>query len=163
MGDRGVPVSIRAATMDDYAGLCALMAEVHRLHLDQLPYLFRETEGPVCGRDYLQRLIDDEQVGLFVAELDGALVGFVNVALREAPDIPIIVPRCYAHISDVVVRHDHWRAGIGRALMDRAHRWARDQGATAVELNVYEFNDGARAFYQVLGYETVSRRMGRRL
>ena len=163
MGSRGTPVRIRAATMDDYAALCALMAEVHRLHLDQLPSLFRETEGPVCGRDYLQRLIDDERVGLFVAELDGAVVGFVNVALREAPDIPIVVPRCYAHISDVVVGQDMRRAGIGRALMDRADRWARDQGATAVELTVYEFNDGARAFYRALGYETLSRRMGRPL
>ena len=47
--------------------------------------------------------------------------------------------------------------------MDAAHQWARARGLTRVELNVYEFNEGARAFYAALGYETLSRKLGRSL
>jgi ribosomal protein S18 acetylase RimI-like enzyme len=43
--------------------------------------------------------------------------------------------------------------------MERAHLWAAAQGASEVELTVYEFNEPARAFYENLGYETRSRQM----
>jgi ribosomal protein S18 acetylase RimI-like enzyme len=43
--------------------------------------------------------------------------------------------------------------------MRRAQTWARAQGAGEIELTVYEFNEPAIAFYQSLGYKTVSRRM----
>jgi len=48
-------------------------------------------------------------------------------------------------------------------LMDIVHEWAIAKGATAIELNVYEFNKSAMAFYRRLGYETVSRKMSRAL
>lgn len=34
---------------------------------------------------------------------------------------------------------------------------------TLIELNVWEFNDEARAFYEARGFETLVRRMGRPL
>jgi ribosomal protein S18 acetylase RimI-like enzyme len=43
--------------------------------------------------------------------------------------------------------------------MDAAQEWAIARGATAIELNVYEFNEAAQAFYRQLGYATLSRRM----
>jgi ribosomal protein S18 acetylase RimI-like enzyme len=43
--------------------------------------------------------------------------------------------------------------------MSEAHDWAIARGASSVELNVYEFNVPAIAFYQELGYQTISRQM----
>jgi len=45
--------------------------------------------------------------------------------------------------------------------MDTVHKWAIAKGATAIELNVYEFNKTAIAFYEALDYETLSRRMSK--
>jgi diamine N-acetyltransferase len=45
--------------------------------------------------------------------------------------------------------------------MDKVHEWAIAKGATAIELNVYEFNKTAISFYQRLGYETLSRKMSK--
>jgi ribosomal protein S18 acetylase RimI-like enzyme len=47
--------------------------------------------------------------------------------------------------------------------MDTVHEWAMAQGATTIELNVYEFNQTALGFYQRLGYEALSRKMSRAL
>ncbi|MCL5998606.1 MAG: GNAT family N-acetyltransferase [Chloroflexi bacterium] len=150
-------LTIREATMRDYDSLCGLYAEVDTLHCDALASIFQLPAGPVRAPDYIRGLLDDTNVGLFVADESGRLAGFIQVLIREAP--PVMVPRRIAVIENVGVRRDCQRAGIGRALMARAHEWAIARGAGRVELNVYEFNRGAIAFYEALGYETLSRKM----
>jgi GNAT superfamily N-acetyltransferase len=47
--------------------------------------------------------------------------------------------------------------------MAAAEDWAIAQGATSIELGMYEFNSNAREFYQQLGYSTLHRRMNKAL
>ena len=154
---------IREATERDYDALCAIISQVDTLHREHLPYIFKDAGGPVRQREYILSLFAADNVCLFVAEEGDRLVGFVNVIVRLATDIPILVPRCFALIENLVVDENHRRRGIGRALMSRAHQWARDMGAESIELTVYEFNRGAKAFYESLEYGTESRKMSREL
>ncbi len=145
--------TIRKATPQDYSELCVVIDQGDALHRDNVPQLFQKPIGPVRSRDYILGLLADENVGLFVAEQDGTLVGFVHVIIRDAPAVPMFVPRCYAMIDSIAVREEYRGQGIGHALMTQAHDWAAAKGATSVELNVYDFNKQARAFYRSLGYE----------
>lgn len=156
-------VSIRKANAKDYSALCDLFDEVDALHRDNLPHLFQKPRGPVREHDYYWGLIADENVGLFVAEVDEMLVGFVQAVIRGAPEIPVLVPRRYAVVDSIGVKSEFRNRGIGRMLMDTVHEWAIARGVTSVELNVYEFNKAAIAFYRSLGYETLSRKMSRAL
>jgi ribosomal protein S18 acetylase RimI-like enzyme len=47
--------------------------------------------------------------------------------------------------------------------MREASQWAAQQGVAAMELGVHEFNVGAIAFYEALGFRTVTRRLSLRL
>jgi ribosomal protein S18 acetylase RimI-like enzyme len=107
----------------------------------------------------VRSLIADPNVGFFVAVGDEDLVGCIIIAARQTPDFPILVPRSYAMVDCIVVKQLYRGHGIGRALMAAGERWARARGIEAIELNVFEFNTAARAVYERLGYETVSRRM----
>ena len=156
-------VSIRKATAEDYNALCELFDEVDALHRGNLLHIFQKPNGPVRERDYYLGLIADENVGLFVAEVGEELVGFVHAVIRDAPPIPVFVPRRYAIVESIGVKLECQKHGIGRMLMDIVHEWAIAKGATAIELNVYEFNKSAMAFYRRLGYETVSWKMSRAL
>lgn len=156
-------VLIREATLQDYIGLCELFAEIDALHAQALPQVFQTVDGLARSRAYLRSLLDGADSALFVAEQGGRLVGMVDVRIQSAPDIPIMVPRRYAVIDAIVVREAHRRSGIGRALMERAHEWVRAQGVDEIALNVWEFNAGAIAFYEGLGYTAILRRMWRRL
>jgi ribosomal protein S18 acetylase RimI-like enzyme len=155
--------TIREARAQDYEQLCTLFEEVDALHRDRLPHTYQKPPGPIRDRDYVLYLIESEDVGLFVAELAGQLAGFVQIMLAENPDIPICVPRRYAVIDNLVVRSGLRRSGIGRALMHRASTWAAVQGASSVELTVYEFNETALEFYQSLGYEMLRHTMSKQL
>jgi ribosomal protein S18 acetylase RimI-like enzyme len=156
-------VRIRKATAEDYTALCALFDEVDTTHRNKLPHIFQKPPGPAREPDYYSELIADANVGLFVAEVSGKLVGFLSAAIRDSPPIPILVPRRYLSVADIGVTAAVRRHGIGRRLLDAAHAWASTQGATTSELNVYEFNAQAIAFYESLGYSTISRKMSRPL
>ena len=156
-------VSIRQATMADYVELCAVLDEGDAHHRKALPHLFRQPDGPARSRAYIASVIDNPYACFFVAERDGRIVGALHILLRETRDIPILVPRRFAVIENLIVSKPSRRTGIGRALMERAHQWALEQNVTEVELNVWEFNKSARALYVELGYETTKRSMNKLL
>ena len=155
--------SIRKATADDYGPLCELFNEVDALHRDNLPRIFQLPNGPAREKDYYLGLIADENVALLVAEADGQLVGFIHGYVRDAPTFPVLLPRRYVVVDEVVVRSSFQDRRIGRSLMDEMQAWAIAKGAASIELNVYEFNQTAIAFYERLGYQTLSRKMSKQL
>lgn len=154
---------IRAATGEDYEVLCNLFAEVDLLHSDRLPGFFRRPEGPARGREFFHHMMEGEGSVLLVAQWEGRVVGFVVALIRESLPIPIITPRRYAVIDSLGVAREFRRRGIGKALMDRAEEWALVKGIREMELNVWEFNSDAIAFYERRGFHTISRRMLKRL
>jgi diamine N-acetyltransferase len=156
-------ISVRKATLDDYNSLCELFDEIDTLHRDHLPRIFQKPGGAAREQDYYAGLIADENVGLFVAEAGGKLVGFVHAIVRDTPAIPIFVHRRYAIVDSIVVKSEFQNHGTGRILMDKMQEWAIAKGATSIELNVYEFNETAISFYKRLGYQTFSRKMSKEL
>jgi diamine N-acetyltransferase len=152
-------IMIRRAVEADYDELCRLWEEVDRLHRQHLPVIYRRPEGPVREWDYFIGLLADENVGIFLAELAGELVGFIHVMTAQAREIPLLVPRHFAVIDNLVVTEHARRQGIGSLLMEQAEGWARERGLTTIELSVYEFNQGAIGLYEKTGYTTLLRRM----
>lgn len=156
-------INVHKATTSDYNALCELFDGIDAFHRDNLPHIFQKPKGAVREQEYYSGLIADEGVGLFVAEADGKLVGFIHVIIKETPAIPIFVPRRYAIVDSIFVKPEFQNHGIGRTLMDKMQEWAITKGAVSIELNVYEFNQTAISFYEKLGYHTLSRKMSKDL
>ena len=81
----------------------------------------------------------------------------------EEGDMGFIKCMRYAVIENVVVDADSRRLSVGSRLITHAENWARDLGATSVELTVYEFNQAAKALYRESGYRPQSVRMSKPL
>ena len=156
-------VNIRQAAQEDYSALCELFDEIDAYHRDQLPHLFKHPGGPARDLEYFSWLVTDETVGFYVAEVGERLVGLVHALVKDAPEIPILVPRRYAIVDTLVVNSAYQQRGIGRKLMEAVQAWAIGKGATSIELSVYEFNQMAISFYEGLGYQTLSRKMSKDL
>jgi ribosomal protein S18 acetylase RimI-like enzyme len=89
---------------------------------------------------------------VFVAEREGAVVGFVCVWGRVPPQEPDDPPRDYAYVSDLVVLPAWRRHGIGRALLARAEVYARGLGVDSIGIGVMAANRAALELYAADGY-----------
>ena len=150
--------TVRAATDADLSQLCELFAELDAQHLAARPDLFHpRTHETIATR------VDGRDSIIFVAADNHGwgLLGFASVMLREIPEGEVHQARRAAEVDNLVVRPNVRRLGIGRGLLERASAWAVQQGADGLSLGVYEFNASALAFYEALGFTTLTRRMVR--
>jgi GNAT superfamily N-acetyltransferase len=83
-----------------------------------------------------------------VAEVDGEVIGFVNVG--PAYDDEDADGELYA----IYVRPDRWGTGTGRALMEAGEARLRELGHTSAILWVWKDNPRARRFYEIAGWAT---------
>jgi len=110
---------------------------------------------------YRREQFEDPDVATFVAERDGALVGYTAVQFSESP--PVFTRGPEATISGVYVRPDYRGEGIATALLDRAETWASDRGCEYVTLSVNADNASAKGLYESRGYGVRRHKMDRAL
>ena len=155
-------ISVRPAAEADIPFILPILVEIEGQHVDALPRVFRP--NPHSERvKMLGEIMADQSSALLVAEQHGEVVGYINLAVKEVEDNAVLVPRRYVKIRDLAVSKKHHRSGAGSALMQAAERWARERGVDTLELSVWEFNRGALAFYQEMGYSTAAREMWKRI
>jgi GNAT superfamily N-acetyltransferase len=96
---------------------------------------------------------------LVVAVEDGAVVGIAAASVVPRLD----AERLSCRITDLVVAAPSRRRGIGRALLAEIETWARQVGATRLDLSTGDWRDDAHAFYDPLGFSDNARALVRRL
>jgi ribosomal protein S18 acetylase RimI-like enzyme len=85
---------------------------------------------------------------IFVAEIDGQVVGFVHVRSME----DYYRRRPHGHVADLVVAQTAEGMGIGKRLLEQAEMWARGQSFDWLSIAVFEENVRALALYEKVGY-----------
>jgi RimJ/RimL family protein N-acetyltransferase len=105
-------------------------------------------------RRYLRAIRRSPHAAVFVAEVEGAVVGRLSLA-RDAH-------AASAHVADLglMVARSHRRRGIGRALLARAVVWGRAAGVEKLELHVFPHNEPAIRLYEEFGFEREGVRRG---
>jgi GNAT superfamily N-acetyltransferase len=105
---------------------------------------------PTTVADTARRLTEVGGSGehaVIVAESSGLLLGWVHVLVSHS-----LLADARAEIAGLVVEEQHRGRGIGRALMENAERWAREQGCGSVRLRSNVLRPDAHTFYERLGY-----------
>jgi GNAT superfamily N-acetyltransferase len=152
--------TVRGARPDDYAESVPLLDAIDRLHWENVPWLLREMDGPARSREEFEELVAGPDSVVLVAEAQG-LVGLALGVMRDAPAFPVFVRQRWGVLDNLVVAPAWRRRGVGARLVREIEKWAAGQGAKFTELGVYEFNDGARRFYEKLGYLPVLTKLRR--
>jgi GNAT superfamily N-acetyltransferase len=99
---------------------------------------------PARAREALAEAIAGERSTVLVAEHRGELLGFATAYL-ELNSVRFGL-RCW--VEDLAVSPEHRSRGIGKALLDAAKEWARERGATHLELDSGEARKDAHRFYE---------------
>jgi len=146
----GLPGVVRPARMRDLDRVAALWSAIthHHAHLDPL---FRMRSGAEDElRELLTAMLRDRDAVILVYDLDGDLPGMCIVRIDHAPPILEEVER--AEITDLGVRPDLRRKGVGRALVAEAMRWIQASGVQRVEVQVAHRNVEGQAFWRAAGF-----------
>ncbi len=152
-------LTYRTAAEADFPTLAAMYARLNAYFYEmgyRLPH--PENVGQVWLDSFRRTLGRFSQV--FVAEMNGEVVGFMLCRVKRVP----------AHMGGVLVGElsDMWivekarRKGIGDKLSRLALDWLRGQGVHSVEIQVLRDNEASWKLYERMGFQ-LEFRVGRLL
>lgn len=98
-------------------------------------------------RSMISGIIESSNSNIFIAEVDGELVGHITVIGENANRIQ---HRAYIVIG---ILQDYVGRGIGRKLFEKVEQWRETAGLTRLELTVMVHNERAIALYKKMGFE----------
>lgn len=152
-----IPVKIRHAAASDIPA----MNELFQKDLGYAECTLEIVEKQFAG-------LDNSREAVFIAEAESTDASGdshdgspdVTSDARPSPIAGVIHVEKYnvlyfptmANILGIAVAADFRRQGIGSALLKRAEKWARENGAGSMRLNSGESRKQAHEFYRALGY-----------
>ena len=151
-------VTVRMAKMEDLGDVLRLLAQIAALHEQGRPDIFRKNAAKYDADEY-RRIIGNPDTPVFAAEEDGRFLGYAFCQLQVRENHPLLQDMRTLYVDDLCVDESARGRGVGTALMDAAVDWARAQRCHNIDLNVWEFNEGAKAFYERYGMHTMKRYM----
>ena len=110
-----------------------------------LPQLSSSATMP--SEEYIERMLNNENFYLFVAEHEGAIVGMLSLVVVDIPT------GRKAWIEDVVVDSRARGLHIGQALVEEAKVCAKEVGAKKIYLTSNPSRKAAHALYKKCGFE----------
>ncbi|HEV7919741.1 MAG TPA: GNAT family N-acetyltransferase [Thermoanaerobaculia bacterium] len=150
---------IRKAEARDLEALGRLGTMLMRTHYDFDPRRFLAPgEGSSRGyASFLGHVLDSPDDCVFVAERDGAIAGYVYVALEPLSWKELRGPAGFIH--DVAVTAEARRSGLGTELLEVAIDWLRQRGAPRVILWTAASNEAAQSLFRRLGFRETMREL----
>jgi ribosomal protein S18 acetylase RimI-like enzyme len=144
-------MNIRRAEERDIAGINALLYQVHRIHAEGRPDIFR-LGNKKYNDDELRAILADEDPPIFVAvNEEEKVLGYAFCIYQETKGNPSLCDRKTVYIDDLCVDATERGQHIGTALYDYVKEQAKSEGCVAVTLNVWCLNEGAMRFYEKCG------------
>jgi len=153
-------IQIRPAVPADAPVLAEVAAATFPLACP--PHTSDEAKADFIARNLSEASFDaylaDPERELFVAELDGRLVGYTMLVAGEPADADVaaaITTRPTIELSKVYTLADVHGSGAGGALVAASIAAARARGVAAVWLGVNQENARANRFYEKNGFALV--------
>lgn len=151
-------MTIRFAEFEELDRVNELRKQVNDLHAEGKPEIFK-AGFPDELRDYVYEIFRDERKKILVCESEGTICAFAVLHRVTRPETPFMYEREYLDIDEFCVDEALRRKGIGEEMVRFIRDYALHEGFERIELNMWEFNRDALAFYEAVGFDTYRRYM----
>lgn len=141
-------IQIRLAKEKDYTQIEAIMKQIHALHVQWRPDIYKAVDTVLSRELFLEHL---ERSEILAAEESGEVVGMAIYVTRRIAGGPQ-VERKVLFVDSIGVKEGHRGQGIGRLLFDELQRIYQDGGYDGLELQVNAKNLAARRIYASYGF-----------
>ena len=150
---------IREAILSDFDAIAVLEEQVHNIHFAARPDIFLEKPfngNNIKKRDCFENWLQHDDKKIFVFEESGEILGYCETVVWDYEDDrvfkDVIILFIYSMCVDEKARGKH----IGQRLFEAAKAHAKKIGAVRLQLDVADFNENAKKFYDHLGMSTRS-------
>ena len=142
---------IRRAKAEDLEGINNLLCQVLMVHHEGRPDLFKANVKKYTD-DELLEIIKSDDKPIFVADEDGKILGYAFCVYVEYKEHNIMTDVKTLYIDDLCVDENVRGKHIGKSIYEYVLNFAKENGFYNITLNVWELNDGAKKFYEKIGF-----------
>lgn len=139
---------LRDMTPADYAEVDRLLGQLHAIHVAGRPDIYEPVAHPYTRERYEAMVADSGMLTFLACDEAGRVQGICLVTLRDQNGMR---REKTAYLEALVVDCRYRRQGIATLLLRKAECRAHAWGAVRMDLNVWDFNREALAFYRKEG------------
>lgn len=139
---------LELARGSDWEAVKRLSVQIHDLHAAWRPDIYFHSDEPYPKEAFLEGI---DQRLVYVAKLEGAVVGYVVLRILEKSGNGIVASR-HLQIDSICVDEALRGHGIGKAMVADVRALARVFRCDCLSLKVHPENDDAVGFYQKCGF-----------
>lgn len=143
-------MEIRRALKKDCEEINRLLYQVHKVHSDKRPDIFRPGNKKYTDAE-LREILEDDRTPIFVAIQEECLVGYAFCVFQEHKGEKSLSDIKTIYIDDLCVDEKKRGQHIGRSLYEYVLSFAKENGCYNVTLNVWACNTDAMRFYESCG------------
>ncbi len=156
-------MEIRRAVSPDTLLLSSLCMDVQSLHAENHGDVFKLPANEDFAAPFFAEMLADPSVTIFIAEENKEAVGYVLCQLIDRPESPFTFAVRTLHIDQISVRPVAHGQGVGAMLIQQAELLAKQLNVQRIQLDSWDFNLNAHAFFERLGFEKYNFRFWRKL
>ena len=149
-------MNVRLANENELSRINALRKQVNDLHVAGKPDVFKPGSTKEL-QNFIFEIWNDPEKEIVVAEQNGFICGFAVLNHVNKPENPFMYERDYLDIDEFGVDECCRRQGVATAMIAFIREFAVNKGFHRIELNMWEFNRDALAFYEATGFATFRR------
>lgn len=115
------------------------------------PYFARSEDGHLNFGKFVKELIKKEDSQVLVALEQDRVVAYSIAQIAKRP--PAFQDQTYGFISDVAVKSNYQRKGIGERILAKIYEWFESHNIDRVELRVAAKNQLGYSFWKKHGFK----------
>lgn len=142
-------MQIRRATLTDIDGINKLLYEVHKVHSDKSPDLFKVGSKKYTNEELAKIIVDDNRPIFVYVDNDDILGYAFCVFIKNNSNSLTDILSLY--IDDLCVDENARGKRVGTSLYNYVLQFAKEAGCYNVTLNVWACNNSALKFYEKCG------------
>lgn len=152
-------LTIRRALSSDAEGVLRLLEQIAAFHHEGRPDIFKANSKKYTKEEFDNILQDDKRPVFVAVDEENRVLGYAFCMVMEQKEQGPFYACQLLYIDDICVDQDARGQNIGRKLFEAVKKYANEIGVKNIELNVWEFNEGAIRFYEKCGFTIQRRRM----
>ena len=142
-------MQIRRATLTDIDGINKLLYEVHKVHSDKRPDLFKVGSKKYTNEELAKIIVDDNRPIFVYVDNDDILGYAFCVFIKNNSNSLTDILSLY--IDDLCVDENARGKKVGTSLYNYVLQFAKEAGCYNVTLNVWACNNSALKFSEKCG------------